>query len=97
SDGTSSSLLEAMACGAFPVVTRIRGNEPWIVPGETGLMFDPADAVSLADSLARAITDESLRRRAAPLNRALVEREGNQRMNIDRILDMLRRAAGMSD
>ena len=33
SDGTSISLLEAMSCGAFPIVTDIPGNRFWITHG----------------------------------------------------------------
>jgi len=38
SDGTSSSLIEAMACGVFPIVSRIPANIPWIAPGN-GYLF----------------------------------------------------------
>lgn len=92
SDGTSSSLLEAMASGLFPVVSRIRANLKWIDDGSTGLFFEPGDAVSLSAALRRAIEDPALRASAAATNRALVEREGNLIANMDRLEELLRRA-----
>jgi len=92
SDGTSSSLLEAMASGLFPVVSRIRANLKWIDDGSTGLFFEAGDPVSLSAALRRAIEDPALRASAAAGNRALVEREGNLVANMDRLEELLRRA-----
>lgn len=36
SDGNNVSLNEAMACGAFPVVTDIPANRAWIAHGRMG-------------------------------------------------------------
>ena len=52
-DGTSSSLLEAMAGGLLPVVTRIPANTPWIDDGRTGLLFDAGRPEQLAAALSR--------------------------------------------
>src|SRR5262249_32615429 len=38
SDGVSASLLEAMACGLFPVVSDLRSNRDWIDDGVNGLL-----------------------------------------------------------
>jgi hypothetical protein len=40
-DGTPNSLLEAMACGSFPVVGDIESMREWIEPGVNGLLVDP--------------------------------------------------------
>jgi len=39
SDGTSLSLLEAMACGNFPVVSDITANREWILDNENGILL----------------------------------------------------------
>lgn len=91
-DGTSSSLLEAMLCGAFPVVSRIRGNRPWIRDGVTGLTFEAGDAGELADAMERAIGEPKLRADAAAHNRDLVRREGNLGRNMERVLALLEQA-----
>ena len=51
SDGDSSSLLEAMACGCFPVATRIPANLYWIKDRQNGLLFSPGDSEGLAKCL----------------------------------------------
>jgi len=77
SDGTSLSLLEAMSTGTFPVVSDIPANRPWVTHGETGLLFPVGDDAALADCLERALADDALRARAAPLNRQLVCERGD--------------------
>lgn len=71
-DGTPNTLLEAMACGAFPVAGDIASVREWIASGENGLLCDPADPRALAGAVVRALADEPLRRRAAARNQALV-------------------------
>lgn len=51
SDGDSSSLLEAMSCGAFPVGTSIPANLYWINDRINGLLFYPGDSEMLANCL----------------------------------------------
>jgi glycosyltransferase involved in cell wall biosynthesis len=53
-DGTSISLLEAMACGTPACVSSIPGNAEWIDPS-TGLSFAPGDAAELAQQLLFAV------------------------------------------
>jgi len=89
SDGTSSSLLEAMASGLFPVVSRIRANEDWLRDGETALMFKPGGVAELAGSLERALDDPLMRRRGATENRRTVEQRGALAINNRRLLELL--------
>jgi glycosyltransferase involved in cell wall biosynthesis len=93
SDGASSSLLEAMACGLFPVVSAIDANRAWIEDGETGFLFEPGDAEGLARALGRAVADEELRASASDRNRARVVREGNLAVGMERMEKLLERAA----
>jgi L-malate glycosyltransferase len=92
SDGTSSSLLEAMASGAFPVVASIRANHDWLSEGETALFFPPGDPHALAAALARALGDPGLRAAAAAANRLRVEQDGNQARTMERLEALLGRA-----
>jgi glycosyltransferase involved in cell wall biosynthesis len=87
SDGTSSCLLEAMAAGLMPVVTRIRANEPWIEHGHTGLLFEPRSVDGLAESLMRAMDDSSLRQRAFAENRRRIEANGKLARNMERFAE----------
>lgn len=65
SEGCSNALLEAMASGLCPVVTRVPGNIDVVQDGVNGLLFDHDDERHLADALERALVDESLRGRLA--------------------------------
>lgn len=78
SDSTSVSLLEAMACGAFPVVSDIPANREWIDDGVNGLLFPCRDAAALAARLCEALADPARREAAATHNRALVERRASR-------------------
>jgi len=49
SDGTSVSLLEAMALGLYPIVTDIPANREWITDRVNGRLFPVGDARSLAE------------------------------------------------
>jgi L-malate glycosyltransferase len=89
SDGTSSALLEAMACGLTPVVSRIPANAGWVDDGRTGLMFECGRADQLATALARAMDDGELRRRAFADNPARVRRDGDRSRNNCRLAEAL--------
>jgi len=71
-DGSPNSLLEAMACGCFPVAGDIESIREWITDGENGLLADPADPVALAGAILRALGDENLRVKARSHNLRMV-------------------------
>ncbi len=71
-DGTPNTLLEAMACGAFPVVGDIESLREWIEPGVNGYLVNPSDAKALATAVVNAIKQPALRERAAQYNVRLV-------------------------
>jgi glycosyltransferase involved in cell wall biosynthesis len=62
SDGTSASLLEAMACALPAIVTDIPGNEEWIVNGSNGLLFPVKDSKTLAEKIVTVLKNEDFRK-----------------------------------
>jgi glycosyltransferase involved in cell wall biosynthesis len=78
-DGTPNTLLEAMACGSFPVAGDIESLREWIQDGVNGLLCDSANPESLAHATVRALDDEDLRRRAAVQNRAMITERADYR------------------
>jgi glycosyltransferase involved in cell wall biosynthesis len=72
-DGTPNTLLEAMACGSFPVVGDLESIREWITPGENGLLVDSSNPDSLAEAILTALDRPDLRRNAAQINRTLVQ------------------------
>jgi len=76
-DGTPNSLLEALACGSFPVTGNIESMREWVRNGQNGLLADAASPRALAEALIAALRDPSLRERARIENaRILAERAG---------------------
>ena len=72
-DGTPNTLLEAMACGSFPIVGDIESLHEWIKHGENGLLVDPGDPNALAEAILTAISRPELSRQARELNLAMVK------------------------
>jgi glycosyltransferase involved in cell wall biosynthesis len=71
-DGTPNTLLEAMACGCFPVAGDLESIREWIGTGVNGLLIDPAEPSDLAKAVVRALADADLRAYAADHNRSLI-------------------------
>lgn len=90
-DGTSLSLLEAMAAGAFPVVTDIPGNREWITDGENGFLVEVDDVEALTDRIARVYEQPDLRERVVAHNLDLVRRHGDYTTNMTLMESVYRR------
>ncbi len=48
-DGSSVSLMEALACGLPAAVSNIPGNMEWVTPGEQGWVFDDGNVAELTE------------------------------------------------
>ena len=90
SDGTATSMLEAMACGLFPVLSDIPPNREWVdPPAGNGLLVPFNDPAALAEALARAMSDRDLREKAAVINRGLVLERASSKRNMVRLAERL--------
>ena len=87
-DGTSVSLLEALASGAFPVVTDIPSNREWIAEGDNGFLVPKENENLLAKKIVEAIRDHRLLGEAHEKNRKLVEQRAYWRENIKKIAEL---------
>jgi glycosyltransferase involved in cell wall biosynthesis len=86
SDGSSISLLEAMACGLPAVVTDIASNREWIAEDQNGWRFRPGDPGDLLRAFRLASASPEKRRRISQLNRRLAEKSANWDVNFGRLL-----------
>jgi glycosyltransferase involved in cell wall biosynthesis len=68
SDAISTSLLEAMVMGAFPIQSGTSCANEWIEDGVSGLIVPPEDPHLVAQALRRALVDNELVDRAAECN-----------------------------
>lgn len=81
-DGTSICLLEAMANGLFPIVSRIKANTVWLDDGISGLMFDIGNADQLANLIMQLRNKPSLYTFAVKHNRQKVIEHGDRGTNM---------------
>jgi glycosyltransferase involved in cell wall biosynthesis len=95
SDATPVSLFEAMACGSFPIASRLPSLEEWIRNGENGFLVSPTDTEALARMLVRGLTDDAFRAKAIRSNRELVIARASQAMHMRRCECLYRDAIGL--
>jgi glycosyltransferase involved in cell wall biosynthesis len=77
SDGTSISLLEALACGLPVLLSDIPGNKEWVKPGQQGWLFPEGDVEALTQAILHAV---NLRQQIPEMGRsarALAEDRGD--------------------
>jgi glycosyltransferase involved in cell wall biosynthesis len=87
SDGSSVSLMEALACGRPALISDIPSNREWITPDETGWLFLDGNADALADGILKAATDGQKRREISIRARKLAEERADWRINSRHMLD----------
>jgi glycosyltransferase involved in cell wall biosynthesis len=83
-DGTPNTLLEAMACGCFPVAGDIESVGEWIEDGLNGLLVDPGDPSALAAGIVQAFNDEQLRQEAQAHNLILIVEKATYRVVMEK-------------
>lgn len=72
-DGLSTSFLEAVAMGSFPVQSWTACADEWIEDGKTGLLVPPEEPMAVGQAIRRALTDDALVDQASALNYSLAE------------------------
>jgi len=91
SDGLSISLLEAMACGLFPIVTDISGNREVIIDGTNGILFPAGDVGKLGESIISVLNNKESISSTLQKNQAIVEKEFSQEKNLARVESIYRK------
>lgn len=71
-DGTPNTLLEAMACGTFPIAGDLESLREWITPGINGLLIEPDNPEALANATLLALESDKLRAQATEKNLELI-------------------------
>jgi glycosyltransferase involved in cell wall biosynthesis len=88
SDGTSVSLLEALASALPVLVTDIPSNREWVVAGENGWLAPRGDAAAVASALLQAAgMEDDARREMGRRNRAVAEARADWGVNSRALLD----------
>lgn len=73
SDAISTSMLEAIVMGAFPIQSCTACADEWLEDGKTGLIVPPEDERAVGEAILRAVGDDVLVDRAAAENARLAK------------------------
>jgi len=87
SDGTSISLLEAMACGRPVIVSDIPGNQEWVEPGVQGWLFAEDNHEHLSDAIIMAFDQRSQLQEMGLAARKLAEQRADWNKNFPHLLE----------
>lgn len=86
-DGSSVSLMEALASGLPVVVSDIPGNLEWIVDGENGWLFKDGDAANFSTKLLLAASQIEKLDEIKKRNRVVAENRANWEKNFQVLLE----------
>jgi glycosyltransferase involved in cell wall biosynthesis len=97
SDGSSVSLMEALACGLPALASDIPGNREWVKPGEQGWLFPDGDAEALAEGIVRAIEQRDGLAEIGRKSRKLAEERANWPENVKKLFVAYKMAIEMKE
>lgn len=84
SDGISTSLIEAMAMGAFPIQTSSSCADEWVIDHKTGFLINRLDVKLIGEAIQLAIEDDNLVDSAQIINRqTIIEKADPQKISLD--------------
>ena len=93
-DGSSVTLMEALASGLPCLVSDIPGNKEWIEYGVNGWLFRDGDADDLADKILRAVKNKRSLPRIGQAARATAEAKADWKKNFQTLLRIYEAIAG---
>jgi glycosyltransferase involved in cell wall biosynthesis len=89
SDGTSASLLEAMACGLPVVVTDIPANNEWIQNGKNGFLVPIEDSKTLAEKIIFLAKNNNIREFMGRSNVEVAKVKADWKQNVNVFYDAI--------
>lgn len=89
-DGSSVSLMEALACGLPCLVSDIPANKEWVIEGENGWLFKDGDANALAEKILAAIAQREKLPRIGRASRRSAETRADWKKNAEALMNVYR-------
>jgi glycosyltransferase involved in cell wall biosynthesis len=87
-DGISTSLLEALVMGAFPIQSCTACADEWITDGENGFIIPPEDPHVIAQAIRTALTNDALVDGAAEKNSMLAQKRLERKAIKTKVVEM---------
>jgi glycosyltransferase involved in cell wall biosynthesis len=89
-DGSSVSLMEALACGLPCLVSDIPANKEWVVDDENGWLFRDGDANHLAEKILSAISQREKLPEIGRSSRRVAEMRADWKKNAEALMNVYR-------
>jgi glycosyltransferase involved in cell wall biosynthesis len=86
-DGSSVSLMEALACGLPCLVSDIPANKEWVRDGENGWLFPDGDDRALAEKILQILASRDKLVEISRTARRTAEEKADWKKNFDRLLE----------
>ncbi|MBK8619720.1 MAG: glycosyltransferase family 4 protein [Anaerolineales bacterium] len=93
-DGSSVSLMEALACGLPCLVSDIPANKEWVVDDENGWLFKDGDANDLAEKILAAISQREKLPEYGRAGRRSAEMRADWKKNAEALMNVYRSLGG---
>jgi glycosyltransferase involved in cell wall biosynthesis len=91
-DGSSVSLMEALACGLPSLVSDIPGNQEWVQEGENGWLFPDGDADALAAKIVQVYDQRNSLPEIGRAARAVAEERADWTKNSAKLMQAYQQA-----
>lgn len=93
-DGSSVSLMEALACGLPCLVSDIPANKEWVIEDENGWLFRDSDANHLAEKILTAIAQREKLPAIGRASRRSAEMRADWKKNAETLMNVYRSLGG---
>ena len=91
-DGSSVSLMEALACGLPCLVSDIPANQEWVTEGENGWLFPDGDVDTLAAKILQAMDQRKSLPKIGSAARTVAEERADWKKNSAKLMQALQQA-----
>lgn len=85
SDGSSLSLMEALACGLPAIVTDIDANHEWVKNNYNGIFCNKQDSVDIAQGILKLASDKNLRIEMGKYSLDIAKNNANWDINFSKL------------
>lgn len=97
SDAISTSMLEAMIMGSFPIQSNTGCANEWLKDGQTGILVPPEDPEIIEKAIIKALTNDKLVDQAAQANWQVTKERLDEKIIKKKMIDFYRQVNNSSE